>query len=172
MGGIHKTVSVIVMLVAFLVCLSGCSNEQAKASAAISTNKNNSQTLAKGNVQSSNKIVITVGKEKVEALLDDSVLAQEIKNMLPMTISMYNYKNREFYGHMQKRPINQPEGSFRFKNGDLTYCAQNNSLALFYNKDHEVLTMKVVRIGRITSDLQILKAMSSESEEVKLDFSK
>lgn len=172
MGGIHKTVSAIAMLVAFLLCLSGCNKNQPKASTTISAPINNSQVLADSNVQSSNKITITVGKEKVEALLDDSLLAQEIKNMLPLTISMYNYKNREFYGHMQKRSNNQPEGSFNFKNGDLTYCAQNNSLALFYNKDQEVLTMKVVRIGRITSDLQILKSMRSESEEVKLNFSK
>lgn len=43
-----------------------------------------------------------------------------------------------------------------FENGEITYCEQNNTMAIFYAQtDQPDLSMEVIPIGKITSDLSV-----------------
>ena len=82
--------------------------------------------------------------------------------MLPLTVSMVKYGNREFYGGISQRPTKTGDGKLNFEDGDITYCPTNNTLAIFYNQsDRPNLTMEVIKIGKVTSDLSIFEEIES-----------
>lgn len=69
---------------------------------------------------------------------------------------MVQYGGREYYGSINEKIATQAEGRLRFDDGDITYCPQNNSIAIFYAQTSRPnLTMKVIPIGKITSELSI-----------------
>lgn len=101
-------------------------------------------------------ITITIGDVKLTGFLNTGHTAQEFKELLPITIPMVQYGGREYYGSIEKEITTQAEGRLRFDDGDITYCPQNNSIAIFFAQTNRPnLTMKVIPIGRITSDLSI-----------------
>ena len=49
-----------------------------------------------------------------------------------------------------------------FENGDITYCPTNNTLAIFYAQTSRPnLTMEVIPIGKVTSDLSVFDTLGS-----------
>lgn len=121
-------------------------------------------------VQAQQQIVpltIKIGTKTITGVLETTPLAQEIQAMLPLTVDMVGYGGREYYGGIAKRPQNSSGGSLYYTNGDITYCPRNNTLAIFYAKasqDRSPLTMEVIRIGRITSDLAVFETFGSSEE--------
>lgn len=102
-------------------------------------------------------ITITMGDIKLTGSLNTDHTAQEIKKLLQITIPMVQYGGREYYGSIDEKITTQAEGRLRFDDGDITYCPQNNSIAIFYSQtDRPNLSMKVIPIGKVTSDLSVL----------------
>ena len=101
----------------------------------------------------------------LDGVIYDTELAQEIMERLPITVSMAGYGGREYYGGIDFTPQNVGEGQLFFDNGDITYCGTNNTLAIFYAQtDHPNLTMEVIPIGKVTSDLSVFDTFSSREE--------
>lgn len=113
--------------------------------------------------QNTTPIRLTIDGQAVEAVFYDSELAQEIMTQFPLTVGMSNYGGREIYGRLEDfTPENIPAGQTNFENGDITYCEQNNSLAVFYAQtDRPNLSMEVVPIGKVTSDLSMFEDLPS-----------
>lgn len=110
-------------------------------------------------------IKISIGDTILDGEIYDTELAQEIKDMFPLTVSMVGYGGREFYGRIQNTPNNITRGQLYFENGDITYCAQNNTIAIFYEQtNHPNLTMEVIPIGKVTSNLSIFEKLPSSVE--------
>ena len=69
---------------------------------------------------------------------------------------------------MPQRPPHTEEGQLRFENGGITYCPSNNTIAIFYAKANDPnmgqLTMRIIPIGKVTSDLGIFDEMDSRLE--------
>ena len=63
------------------------------------------------------------------------------------------------------RNLSTYEGQLEFKNGDITYCPSNNTIAIFYGQaedpDMGQLTMRVIPIGQITSDLSVFNELDN-----------
>lgn len=113
----------------------------------------------------SQEISIQIGDYQLVGQLNDSQMAQQLKTMLPLTVSMINYGNREFYGTIDTTIEIQGSGQLFFENGDITYCPTNNSLAIFYSQsDNPNLTMEVYVIGKVTSDLERFHELSSRED--------
>lgn len=131
----------------FTVFLTGCSK---KENSVITGNEDNYD------------ITITAGDTIIYGTLEDSDLANEIKSHFPLEVSMVRYGTREFYGGIDFTPENISGGKKTFENGDITYCDTNNTLAIFYN-DSEIpdLTMDVIKIGEVTSDLSVFDELDS-----------
>jgi len=111
---------------------------------------------------------ITAGGHTFTGEWLDTPLADEIRGMFPLTATLGRYGGREYYGSMPRRPTNTEEGQLRFENGDITYCPSNNTIAIFYAKaddpDMGQLTMRIIPIGKVTSDLMVFDEMDSRLE--------
>ncbi|MGM0216241.1 flavodoxin [Enterococcus sp. AZ109] len=120
--------------------------------------------------QNTTPISLTIDGQEVEAVFYDTELAQDIRAQFPLTVGMSNYGGREIYGGMDDfTPENIPAGQTTFENGDITYCEQNNSLAVFYAQtDRPNLSMEVVPIGKVTSNLSLFEDLP-DSMEVTFD---
>lgn len=111
---------------------------------------------------SENAIKITIGETVLDGVLYDSALAREIKEQLPLTISMSGYGGREYYGGVDFYPQNLEGGQKTFENGDITYCEAHHNMAIFYAQtDNPTLSVDVIPVGKVTSDLTIFDTLSS-----------
>lgn len=111
------------------------------------------------------QIVIHFGDITLNGVLYDTPEARQFMEMLPVTISMWQYGGREFYGGIDGDIAPESEGQLFFADGDITYCDQNNTVAIFYAQtDRPNLTMRVIPMGRVTSDLDILVQMNEDAE--------
>jgi len=111
-------------------------------------------------------VIVRAGENVLHAEWENTELAQEIQSHFPLTVDMTQYGGREYYGSLGWTPIYSGKGKLRFENGDITYCAKNNTLAIFYAQtDHPDLTMEVVRVGRIhAEDLSIMYRFGNQAE--------
>ena len=110
-------------------------------------------------------IAVTAGEHVLSGVLYGTDLAAEIQEQFPLTVSMVNYGGREFYGGIDFTPENSGKGQLNFENGDITYCSQNNTMAVFYAQtENPDLTMEVQPIGKITSDLSVLEELPETAE--------
>ncbi len=112
-------------------------------------------------------ITITIGDTVLEGVLYNTALAQEIKEYFPLTISMSGFGGREYYGGVDFYPVkeNLVGGGNTFNNGDITYCEAHHNMAIFYAQtDNPVLSVDVIPIGRVTSDLSVFENLDSREE--------
>lgn len=113
-------------------------------------------------------VCVTVGGHALSSTWLDTPLAREIQAMFPLTVTLGRYGEREFYGSMPFRPENSEDGQLDFENGDITYCPSNNTIAIFYGQaddpDMGHLTMRVIPIGHVNSDLSIFKELGNRME--------
>ncbi len=110
-------------------------------------------------------MLVSLNGITLEAVLYDTPEAEQFKAMLPLTVSMWNYGGRELYGSLSGdiAPISQ--GQLFFSDGDITYCEQNNTVAIFYAQSTRPnLTMEVIPMGRVTSDLNVLVELDEDAE--------
>lgn len=116
-------------------------------------------------------ITITIGDIVLDGVIYDTALAQEIKEYFPLTISMSGFGGREYYGGVDFYPAeeNLVGGGNTFNNGDITYCEAHHNMAIFYAQtDNQVLSVDVIPIGRVTSDLSVFENLDSRE---KITFS-
>lgn len=110
-------------------------------------------------------IKITIGDTVLDGILYDTPLAQEIKAQLPLTISMVGYGGREYYGGVDFYPEHLEGGKKTFDNGDITYCEAHHNMAIFYAQtDNPNLSVDVIPIGKVTSDLAVFDTLDSRED--------
>lgn len=110
-------------------------------------------------------IKITIGDTVLDGVLYDTALAQEIKEQFPLTVSMVGYAGREYYGGVDFYPENLEGGQRNFENGDITYCEAHHNMAIFYAQtDNPTLSVDVIPIGRVTSDLSLFDTLDDWEE--------
>lgn len=112
-------------------------------------------------------ITITIGDIVLDGVIYDTALAQEIKEYFPLTISVSGYGGREYYGGVDFYPAeeNLVGGGKTFENGDITYCEAHHNMAIFYAQtDNPNLSVDVIPIGKVTSDLSVFENLDSSEE--------
>lgn len=115
------------------------------------------------------KISISVNGEKINGILYNTATAKEFIKNLPQTISMYGYGGREYYGGIDEELKTNEKGKLNFEDGDITYCPQNNTIAIFYSQTNNPnLTMRVIPIGKVTDDLNLFHNLP---RNVEINFS-
>ena len=115
--------------------------------------------------QNKNSITVKTGDIMLDGILYDTELAKEISANFPLTVSLWGYGGREFYGSLPWTPQTTAAGQYSFEDGEITYCAQNNTIAIFYAQTSKPnLTMEVVPIGKVTSDLSVFNMLPSTAE--------
>ena len=115
--------------------------------------------------QGETAIKITIGDITLDGILYDTALAEEIKGYFPLTISASGYGGREYYGGVDFYPEHLEGGQKNFENGDITYCEAHHNMAIFYAQtDHPDLSVDVIPIGRVTSDLSVFDSLDSRED--------
>lgn len=110
-------------------------------------------------------ITITIGDTVLDGVLYNTALAQEISEYFPLTISMVGFGGREYYGGVDFYPENLEGGQTTFNNGDITYCEAHHNMAIFYAQtDDPVLSVEVIPIGKVTSDLSVFDELPDNVE--------
>lgn len=110
-------------------------------------------------------IRITVGDTVLDGVLYHTALADEIQAQFPLTISAVGFGGREYYGGVDFYPEHLEGGQRTFENGDIIYCEDLHSMAIFYAQtDNSNLSVDVIPIGKITSDLGIFDRLSGNVE--------
>lgn len=62
-------------------------------------------------------------------------------------------------------PENLEGGQRNFENGDITYCEAHHNMAIFYAQtDNPTLSVDVIPIGRVTSDLSLFNTLDDWEE--------
>ncbi|RDB64319.1 hypothetical protein C1878_00160 [Gordonibacter sp. 28C] len=110
-------------------------------------------------------VSIDIGGTAIEGVLFDTPEARAFQAMMPCTISMVRYGDREYYGSIEGSIETDETGDLSFEDGAITYCPTNNTVAFFFSQSSNPdLTMGVIPIGRVTSDLAAFDAMGSRVE--------
>ena len=80
---------------------------------------------------------------------------------------MVGYGGREYYGGDEFYPEHLEGGQKNFENGDITYCEAHHNMAIFYAQtDDPILSVDVIPIGRVTSDLSVFNNLDNEEEVI------
>lgn len=115
--------------------------------------------------QKETAIQITIGDRTLDGVLYDTALAEEIRGYFPLTISMVGYGGREYYGGVEFYPENLEGGQRNFENGEITYCEAHHNMAIFYAQTaNPNLSVDVIPIGRVTSDLSVFDDLDSRED--------
>ena len=110
-------------------------------------------------------ITVKVGDFVLDGILYDTEMAKEISANFPLTVSLGGYGGREYYGSLPWTPQTTAVGQYSFEDGEITYCAQNNTIAIFYAQTSRPdLTMEVVPVGKVISDLSVFDTLPSRAE--------
>ena len=123
-------------------------------------------------------IRLAFGDTVMTAALDDSETSRAFIKMLPLTLTMNRYADREYYAALGELPENGAAID-DFENGDVTYYTDGKSLAIFFGNADTSSQGGLIRMGRITSDLSLFDTVGesvavtislSESEADMTDF--
>lgn len=101
------------------------------------------------------KISITIGNDVVMATLDDSAAAHDFAALLPLTVTLTDYKAIEKISDLPRRlsKSGAPAG-FQPSPGHITYYAPWGNIAIFY-RDFGYAP-GLVSLGRINTGLDVL----------------
>ena len=130
----------------------------------------NMQNGENGNSEQSNttEIKMLFGETTITAVLDDSGTSKAFIELLPLTLDMRRYADREYYAALGELP-EDGESIPDFENGDVTYYTAGRSLAIFFGNEENSSQGGLIRMGRITSDLSLFSGMD-ESETVTIEI--
>lgn len=104
------------------------------------------------------EITLAFGDTVIQAALDNSETTRAFLDMLPLTLTMSRYGDREYYASIGRLPENG-EAIDNFENGDVTYYKAGNSLAIFFGNAENSSQGDLIRMGKITSDLSLFDSI-------------
>ena len=135
-------------------------SETAVESAQIDTAESSSSNKAD---TEQTEIELSFDDTVMTAALDDSETSRAFIKMLPLTLTMNRYADREYYAALGELPENGVAID-DFENGDVTYYTDGKSLAIFFGNADTSSQSGLIRMGRITSDLSLFDTVGERGE--------
>lgn len=179
MSNRYRKLSIVLLAVGMIASLAACGtveragsstqeqlSETAVESAQIDTAESSSSNEAD---TEQTEIELSFGDTVMTAALDDSETSRAFIKMLPLTLTMNRYADREYYAALDELPENGTAID-DFENGDVTYYTDGKSLAIFFGNADTSSQNGLIRMGRITSDLSLFDAVG-ENVEVTISLS-
>lgn len=127
---------------------------------ATSVHINANKAMAKNQVKTMTKVLITADAKQITATFEDNATARDFLSLLPLTLSLKDYNNTEKVSDLPRRLTTEgaPEG-FDPQVGDITIYAPWGNLAIFY-RDFGY-ARGLVKLGRIDSVIEHLQRHDS-----------
>ena len=107
------------------------------------------------------RVELVVGSVVLTGVLYDTAVARAFAALLPQTVRLSRYADREYYGSISGRISAAGERKRTFTKGELSYCPANNSFAVWFDKEEQTLGMDIIKIGELTSDYGVLRELPS-----------
>lgn len=102
-------------------------------------------------------ITMTVGDTVITAELSDSQTTRDFLALLPRTVTLSRYGDREYYGNPGGTLSTEGEAIPDFENGDVTFYPPSGNLAIFFGNEDTSNQANLIRMGKITSDLSVFE---------------
>ena len=100
-----------------------------------------------------------IEKEILDEILKAVQAAQNWVNLQHISVIVVQEQQR------RKKFAELCGGQKNFVNGDITYCEAHHNMAIFYAPtDDPILSVDVIPIGRVTSDLSVFNNLDNEEE--------
>lgn len=154
----HLIIALVMCFLAFL--LGACSSDDALENTPLQETEKPEEDIDGETVG----IKMTVGSTVITATLNDSGTTKAFVASLPRTMTMNRYDDREYYGRIGTPLPEDGERIETFVNGDVTYFTTGGSFAIFFDKDNESRQSGLIRMGRITSDLNVFHDFEDDIE--------
>jgi hypothetical protein len=103
------------------------------------------------------QVRITIGDRILTAVLYDNPSAKDFVSILPVTVTMHEFRNREKYGRLPRTLVRGGEETHAYEVGDVIYSPVRSNLAFFYAADIRGTDVPVIVIGKITSGIDAFK---------------
>lgn len=114
------------------------------------------------------KITLTIGNEKIDAVLNDSSAAKEFQAMLPLTLSMTRMGEHEYYDALPQPLTHAEDLQTGYTVGDLAFWTPGDLFALYFDEpENEPKGLMI--LGQITSDLSVFDKLGNP-EEVRIEL--
>lgn len=157
---IYKLITIFLMGV-ISMSLTGCSRQpESRESEQESISRNTTETEEISEVS----ITMTSGDTVITATLNNSQTTKEFIEMLPLTLSMTRFYDREYAGGLDKALSENGEELSDFSNGDITYYTSGQALAVFFAQEESSNQGNLIKMGEITSDLSLFDALGDQLE--------
>ena len=159
------------LAVGMIASLAACGNAE-QANTPESTPKSTMEPIQTENAQNGTEgealaeqtvIRLAFGDTVMSAVLDDSETSRAFIKMLPLTLTMNRYADREYYAVLGELPENGVAID-DFENGDVAYYTDGKSLAIFFGNADTSSQDGLIRMGRITSDLSLFDTVGERAE--------
>ncbi len=102
-------------------------------------------------------ITMTVGDTVITAELSDSQTTRDFLALLPRTVTLSRYGDREYYGNPGGTLSTEGEAIPDFENGDVTFYPPSGNLAIFFGNENTSNQANLIRMGKITSELSVFE---------------
>lgn len=114
------------------------------------------------------KITLTIGGEKIDAVLNDSAAAKEFQAMLPLTLSMTRMGEHEYYDALPQPLTHADNLQTGYTVGDLAFWTPGDLFALYFDEPQKEPEGLMI-LGRIISDLSVFDDMGNP-EKVRIEL--
>ena len=173
MSNRYRKLSIVLLAVGMIVSLAACgkaeqrnpSDRESTSNIAVEPAQTDNAQNDSGSDEAVEQTVIRLvfGDTVMTAALDDSETSQAFIKMLPLTLTMNRYADREYYAALGELPENGAAID-DFENGDVTYYTDGKSLAIFFGNADTSSQDGLIRMGRITSDLSLFDTIGDSVE--------
>lgn len=109
------------------------------------------------------KIILTIGNEKIDAVLNDSAAAKEFQTMLPLTLSMTRMGEHEYYDALPQPLTHAKNLQTGYTVGDLAFWTPGDLFALYFDEPEKAPEGLMI-LGHITSDLSVFDSLGNPEE--------
>lgn len=107
-------------------------------------------------------ICIQTKEGSISATLNHTKTALAFVEMLPCTLEMHRYDNREYYGYMDETfPLIEEQVS-TMQDGNIVYWIMGPGIAIFFDTSiHPTLSSDVIVIGKMDDSFKQLHTLDS-----------
>lgn len=117
-------------------------------------------------------ITITAGDTVITATLNNTQTANDISDLLPLTINAKDWKEKAYYGRIREEISVDGSQHNELQSGDIVYWIDGKSIMFYYDgTKNSNITTPVITIGKITSDLKAFENLD-DTVEIRVELKK
>ena len=125
-------------------------------------------TVTSANTETKNTtIILTVNNQETTAHTINNPTSDEFLKLLPLDLELNDLLQREKYAQLPQTISDQTEKTKTYEVGYIAYYPPTNSIAIYYDNDHEEIKEGIIPIAIIDNNIDIFK---ENHEKVRIEL--